>query len=503
MDQEVVGSSPTACMGLPRQNRRDGAKNRGGNSTGKIRVRLLKGFRDYLPEQMSARQQVLEKIRQVYERYGFMPLDTPALEHSEVLLGRYGEESDKQIYRFITKDEEDVALRFDLTVPLARVVEQYADLPLPFKRYQLATVWRVDKPDPGRFREFLQFDVDIVGSGSILADAEIIAVMCEALEKLGVRYQVRFSSRKVLNLLVKWAKVPNPLTLPVFRVLDKMDRIGFDGVAQELTGGRVDASGDRIPGLGLTGEQVDAIQTFLHIPHQTRQEAITGLKDLFNGVEGAEVAIGQVEELSEHLNGMGILEEQARIDPGLARGLDYYTGPIYEASLLDAPEFGSVIGGGRYDELIQRRGVFIPATGSSIGVDRLMSALEKIQGRAKKRSPAQVLVTVMNPSFLPEYQKIARELRNAGIHTDLYMGQEKNIGKQIQFADSLGIPLVIIAGEDEFSKGTVSVKDLSAGRVKSREIASRQAWLKERAGQVSIPRPQLVQEILRLLREAK
>jgi len=461
----------------------------------------LKGFRDYLPEQMIARQRVLDIIRQVYERYGFMPLNTPALEYSDVLLGRYGEESDKQIYRFITKDEEDVALRFDLTVPLARVVEQYPDLPLPFKRYQLAEVWRVDKPDPGRFREFLQFDVDIVGSPSMLADAEIIAVMCEALDALNLRYQVRFSSRKILNTLAKWARVPDELVLPVFRVLDKMDRIGLEGVVQELTTGRVDASGDRIPGLGLGQEQVARIQHFLSLPRGSRQDVLSSLKTLFQGVEEAEEALRQMEELDGHLNTMEIPEEKARIDLGLARGLDYYTGPIYEGVLLDAPEFGSVIGGGRYDTLIRRGGSFIPATGASIGVDRLMSALEKIQGKAEKRSPARVLVTVMNPSFLTEYQKMARDLRNAGVPTELYVGPEKNIGKQIQYADQQGIPLVVIAGEEEFSQGVVSVKDLRAGRERSKEISDRRAWLKERAGQVSIPRPSLIPEILRLLKQ--
>ncbi len=312
-----------------------------------VEPRLLRGFRDYLPAQMNARLKLIATIRQVYERYGFLPLETPAQEYKVTLLG-YGEENTKQIFCFKNPEEEDVALRFDLTVPLARVVAQYPDLPLPFRRYQIAPVWRADKPDPGRFREFLQFDLDSVGVSSLAADAEILTGMYDTLEALGLHQSVvRFSSRKVLNSLLDYAGIPRTMAHGVFRVLDKLEKIGRENVAAELAGGRVDVSGDKIPGLGLGRKAIDHIEEFLVLPKGTREEVLQGITRLFAGVDTASEAIHELDFLCTSLDVLEIPEERVALDLSIARGLDYYTGPVFEAMLTEAPEFGSIFGGGK------------------------------------------------------------------------------------------------------------------------------------------------------------
>ncbi|MBI3948963.1 MAG: histidine--tRNA ligase [Acidobacteria bacterium] len=466
-----------------------------------VEPRLLRGFRDYLPEHVIARQKMIATIKTVYERYGFVPLETPALEYTETLLGKYGDEGTKQIFRFIDLEGNDVAMRFDLTVPLARVVAQYPLLPRPFRRYQVGPVWRFDKPDPGRFREFIQFDLDTVGSASMAADAEIISGICDTMEALGIkRYRVRCSNRKILNSLIAFADIEPSRGSQVFRVLDKLDRIGPQGVWEELTTGRVDASGDVIPGLGFNVEAVTRIDQFLHLPAGTGAEILDAVSKLFTGVPGAEEGINELRSIDEYLAALGISEEKVVFDVTIARGLDYYTGPIFETILLDAPEFGSVFGGGRYDGLVERfLGEKIPATGGSFGVDRLLAALLKLEVVELKPSTAQVLVTVMDRSRLVDYQRVTRELRLAGINAELYLGEEKSIRKQLQYADRQKIPVAVIIGPDEFSRGEVSIKDLMEGIRRQHEVSGRSEWLKARFGQVTVAREKMLEVIREIL----
>ena len=471
-----------------------------------VEPRILRGFRDYLPAQMNARLKMISTIRNVYELYGFLPLETPALEYLVTLMG-YGEENTKQIFEFENPEEEHVALRFDLTVPLARVVAQYPDLQLPFRRYQVAPVWRADKPDPGRFREFMQFDLDSVGTSSTAADTEIICGMYDTLQALGIqRFKVKFSNRKVLNSLMEFAGIPHDSSNKVFRVLDKLDKIGIDGATEELTGGRIDASGDKIPGLGLTKEQVLRIKNFLALPQGKRREVLASLTDLFRDVPSVSEAIDEIRFIINSLDALGIPEESVVFDLSIARGLDYYTGPVFEASLDDALEFGSVFGGGRYDGLVERfLGKKIPAVGASIGVDRLFAAMQKLGLVELAASTAQVLVTVMEPGRIDEYQRVTRELRQAGIKTEMYLGDEKSLGKQLQYANRQQIPVAVLIGSDEFTKGEVTIKNLKLGaqlqdEKKTAVGKERDEWLRlSRTAQVTVPRSQCLDQIRRML----
>ncbi len=473
-----------------------------------VEPKLLKGFRDYLPAQMNARLKIIATIRSVYELYGFLPLETPALEYRATLMG-YGEENTKQIFDFRNPEDEHVALRFDLTVPLARVVAQYPDIPLPFRRYQVAPVWRADKPDPGRFREFMQFDLDSVGTSSMAADVEILCGMHDVLRALGIgKFSVRFSNRKVLDSLLDFAGIPRASAHNVFRILDKLEKIGLEGVTSELTSGRLDASGDKIPGLGLKPEQVARIKEFLAIPRARRSEVLSHLRTLFSGVASAADAAAELEFICTSLDALAISEERVSLDLSIARGLDYYTGPVYEANLADAPEFGSVFGGGRYDGLVQRfLGRGIPATGASIGVDRLLAAMTKLGLVGSAASTAEVLVTVMDRERILDYQKFTRALREAGIKSELYLGEEKSLGKQLQYANRQEIPLAVIAGGDEFAKGEVTLKNLRLGALlqdkkKSAAGKERDEWLKQsRSVQVSVPAGEMVEKVRIMLKE--
>lgn len=471
-----------------------------------VEPRLLRGFRDYLPAQMNARLKIIATIRRVYELYGFQPLDTPAQEYRVTLMG-YGDENAKQIFQFENPEEEDVALRFDLTVPLARVVAQYPDLVMPFRRYQVAPVWRADKPDPGRFREFIQFDLDSVGTSSVAADTEILCAMYDTLRALGIeRFRVKFSDRKVLNSLLDFAGIPHSASHGVFRVLDKLDKIGLDGVTAELTKGRIDASGDKIPGLGLGTSQVDRIKEFLALPKGSRREVLTSLAGLFKSVDSAKEAIDELTLICDSLDSLKIPDHHVQLDLSIARGLDYYTGPVFEAGLDDAPEFGSVFGGGRYDGLVERfLGRKIPAVGASIGVDRLFAAMQKLGLIELSPSTAQVIVTVMEPTKLMEYQTITRELRQAGINTEMYLGEEQGLGKQLQYANRQQIPFAVIVGSDEFAKGEATIKNLKLGgqlqdKKKTAQGKEREEWLKlSRTVQVTVPRAQVVDQVRSML----
>ncbi|HYR28704.1 MAG TPA: histidine--tRNA ligase [Thermoanaerobaculia bacterium] len=466
-----------------------------------VEPRLSRGLRDLLPDQMLARQQMIDTIRGVYELYGFVPLSTPAVEFLDVLSGSAGAEAQSSIFRVSNPEKEELGLRFDLTVPLARVVAQYPELPRPFRRYQVSPVWRADKPDKGRYREFTQFDLDSVGVVSEVADTEIIAGMCDTLDALQVGgYLVRFSSRAMLNLLLDFAGIPREQGVDVFRVLDKLDKVGLDKVKKELMEGYKDESGDTIRGLGLQASQVAKIEQFLAIRGQ-RRDVVTQLRELFSAVDTQGEVTG-LEKISNHLYALGYNDDKASLDLSIARGLAYYTGPVFEAILTDAPQFGSVFGGGRYDDLVTRfHGERIPAVGASIGVDRLLAALTHLQKIGDRKATAKVLITNMDPALTEDYLAMTWELRRAGIPTELYLGEGKGPRKQLKYADQYDIPFAILYGSNEKGAGQVTVKDMVAGREQAKPVADRKEYLAQRAGQVTIARADLVEHIRKMLSE--
>lgn len=467
-----------------------------------VEPRISRGLRDLLPDQMLARQSMIDTIRRTYELYGFVPLSTPAIEYLDVLSGSAGQEAQQSIFRVSNPENEALGLRFDLTVPLARVIAQYSDLPRPFRRYQVSPVWRADKPDKGRYREFTQFDLDSVGTESEIADTEILAGMADTLDALNVgRYLVRFSSRAMLNLLLDYAGISAEQGVDVFRVLDKLDKVGIDKVRLELMQGYRDESGDTIRGVGLAQEQVAKIDRFLAIKG-TRKEVVGQLRELFASLPMEQVAA--VERISGHLYSLGYGDDKIALDLSIARGLAYYTGPVFEAILLDAPQFGSVFGGGRYDNLVMRfLGQAIPAVGASIGVDRLLAALTHLERVDKRKATARVLVTFMDPALTDDYLQMTWELRRAGIPTELYIGTAKGPGKQLKYADQYDIPLAILYGSNEKQQGNVTVKNMAVGRAKAGQLGERSEWIAQRPGQTTIPRASLVEGIRQLLTESE
>ncbi len=435
---------------------------------------------------------MIATIRSVYELYGFVPLDTPAIEWLPVLTGQYGGQTDMDIFTLKDPDGEPAALRFDLTVPLARVVAMYPDLPRPFKRYHVAPVWRADKPAPGRFREFLQFDADIVGTSSMAADTEIIAIMYDTLSALGVqRFIIRFSNRKVLNRLIQKAGIDPFFAVDVFRILDKVEKLSLDGVKEELMRqGEPGVDQREIVAsarcLGLPESSADTVLNFLKI-RGNNDEVLKQLSEFFDDLAGAREGIQELAAILQGLRSLEIPEDRYTIDLSIARGLLYYTGPVFETSLLDAERFGSVFSGGRFDRLIGRfLGEDVPATGASIGVDRLLAALEALDLIKSQPTPAQVLVTILDWNRMNDYLQIVGEIRRAGIPAELYMGEKAPIGKQLQYANRQSIPLAVIAGPKEFTAGTVTVKELLRA-------------LEDTSKQTSIERKQLIPFIRQML----
>jgi len=421
----------------------------------RIKPEILGGFRDYLPELMIPRQEMIAVIRKTFESFGFLPLETPALERSSVL-GTDSDEFRMEVYRFKAGDQ-DVTLRFDLTVPLSRVIAAYPKLLKPFKRYQCGPVWRKEKPQAGRYREFTQFDADIVGSDSILADTEIIALMYETLINLGLKnFVIRFNNRKILNGLPEVAGFKKEKANEVFRVLDKLEKIGLDEVVKELQ--REPENEFDETALALSDESVAKIKYFLSLSDRPLRE----LKAFFKGVKIAEEGIKECQEIMENLSALDIPKKNWAFDLSVARGLGYYTGPVFEATLNDIPEIGSVFSGGRYDELVMRyTGEKIPATGASIGVDRLFAALEKLKKIKKKKATAQVLIAVIDQQLVPKLLKLAQKLRRKGINTELYLGSGKTIKEQVIYTAKREIPFMIIIGEEEEKAGKIKLKDMN------------------------------------------
>ncbi len=468
------------------------------NKKQKVKPQVLKGFRDYPPREQIAREAMLAKIKDSFELMGFLPLQTASLEFAETLLGsHYNEDSLNELFGFQGPDDVDMALRYEFTVSLARFVASNPTLPLPFRRYQYGNVWRVDKPGPGRYREFMQFDVDIVGTQNLLADSEIISAMVSTMDKLNVKnYKVRFSNRKILNGLIEYASIPQEKSSDVMRVIDKLDKQGRDAVILELGAGRVDVSGDKIKGVELENTQICKIEEFLDIASQKNVSGLDAVEKLLGSIEVSQTGINELRSILENLSNMNIDATKTEIDLTIVRGLGYYTGPVFETTLLDLPEYGSVFSGGRYDNLVDRfLGRSIPAVGSSIGVDRLLAALLALDALELKESTSQVLVTVMDRERLPEYLNILQELRNAGIPSEIFTGDTKNLTKQIKYGDKVGIPFALIAGSDEFEKGLLTIKNLQAGKEKAKETSDREEWLKAENIQESIEAKDLISYI--------
>jgi histidyl-tRNA synthetase len=467
----------------------------------------LKGFRDVMPGEMIARNMVVEKVRNVYEKYGFVPVDTPVLEYLTTLVGTGGEETNKQLFRLESPEREPIAMRFDLTVPYARLLAQYPErLKLPFRRYHIGPVFRADKPGPGRFRQFLQFDIDAAGSESVAVDAEIVAAMAEVMRDLGLgsgEFQIRINNRRLVDALLISQRIENrEVQKHVLRVIDKLQKVGAADVRKELGEGRVDESGDPIPGVGLSAGAIDKIIEFISITGATRAEVLTGLERLLPKSEISAGAIKEMSELNEYLGSLRVAEGEVIFDPSLMRGLDYYTGPVFEAVLPGAPQFGSVMGGGRYDQLVARfMDESIPATGASIGLDRFLEALTQIGKIHTPPTTTKVLIVSLRGVPPRELLAIASDLRANGIATEIFFGDAKvSFRDQLSIANAKEVPVAVIVGEDELKAGQVSIKDLRAGMQARAGIQDREQYRKSgKAGQVSVPRGELVSTIKQML----
>ncbi|MCP3960248.1 MAG: histidine--tRNA ligase [bacterium] len=476
--------------------------------------RIPRGFRDLFAADLAARRQMVQTIIGVYERFGFEALDTPAFEYLDVL-GKFLPESDTPaggVFALRDDDEQWMALRYDHTAPLSRFYAQHGNrLTNPFRRYQVGPVWRQEKPGPGRFREFYQCDFDTVGTDSMVADAEICAVVATCFEALGIGrgdYILKVNNRKVLGGVLDAIGLPQDQSggrLTVLRAIDKLDRLGEDGVRLLLGKGRMDASGDYTRGAGLAAEQIEIVMGYLGACVSDRQEVCGRLRELVGGSEEGEEGVRELEEIHDLLDAMDLGPDQVLFDPSVVRGLAYYTGPVVEAVLTfeveedgEKRELGSLLGGGRYDDLVERfTGEKIPATGASIGVDRLLAALEALGRLEADRAERPVVITIFERDRMADYQRMASDLRSAGIAAELYLGK-KGFRQQLKYADKRDSPVAVIAGSNEFEGGTVTLKDLRLGKKLSREITDREKW-KEQPAQVSVKREDLVSGVRSLL----
>jgi histidyl-tRNA synthetase len=493
-----------------------------------------KGFRDYFGADVTERAAMLNAIAGVYHRYGFDALESSAVETVEAL-GKFLPDVDRPnegVFAWQDEDEKWLALRYDLTAPLARVYAQHRnDLPTPYRRYAMGPVWRNEKPGPGRFRQFYQCDADTVGTASMAADAEICAMLADALEEVGIPrgdYVVRVNNRKVLDGILEGVLVQNEKTeaLPrnfkeamqtklsewdfvsrdaVLRTIDKLDKVVANGVIELLTTGRKDQSGAFIDGVGLSDADARRIVDFMQSRGQNNANTIANLRTLIDYSELGMEGVDELEEIATLLAAQGYGPDRIVIDPSVVRGLGYYTGPVFEAELtfeiLDEKgrprQFGSVAGGGRYDDLVARfTGQQVPAVGVSIGVDRLLAALRE-KGRIGGEAQGPVVVTVMDRDRMADYQAMVGELRQAGIRAEVYLGNPKNFGNQMKYADRRGSPVAIIEGGDEKARGVVQIKDLILG-AQIAENATLEEW-KERPSQYEVPRDQLVEKVRDIL----
>jgi histidyl-tRNA synthetase len=471
-----------------------------------VEPRTLKGLQDLLPEALAPRRALIRQIEGIFEKYGFRPLETPALEYLDVLLGAGGENINKELFRLESPEGEEIGLRFDLTVPFSRVLAQYPDqLKTPFRRYASGPVWRADKPGPGRFRQFTQLDVDAAGAESVMVDAEIIAVMCEIMRSSGVgQFEVLINNRKLIDAVLEGCGIlEQDRQKHVLRIIDKLAKVGVENVRLELGPGRIDDSGDPIRGAQLPAEVIEQILGFIAVEAPTRRGIVEALGARLPDSPLTVSALAEMSELADALEALEIDEAHARFDPSLARGLDYYTGPVFETVFPQAPEFGSVMGGGRYNQLVERfLNRPIPCTGMSVGLDRLLAALTHLGCAPVVAAGAQVLVVTMGRVALSESLKVAQELRAAGLPTEVFIASKKKMkmGSQLSHADHYGIPVA----EDELAQGLVSIKDLMAGKEQREHIEDRDAYREAgKSGQTTVARAEMVAEVQRILENAE
>jgi histidyl-tRNA synthetase len=536
------------------------ADQQSGKKPQKLKARLPRGLADRGPAEIAATREMVEKIRVVFERYGFEPVETPAIEYTDAL-GKFLPDQDRPnegVFSFQDDDEQWLSLRYDLTAPLARyVAENFQSLALPYRSYRAGYVYRNEKPGPGRFRQFMQFDADTVGAGSMAADAEMCMLAADTMEALGIprgSYVVKVNNRKVLDGVMEAADIPIEKRLVAMRAIDKLDRLGAKAVMELLGDGRRDESGDFTKGAGLRPEQIiplvnttgpglsfwSAFETDGELPSDderitekssllghlspdhfekapnryffSNEKMLTQWKEYVGnspiGLEG----VSELHQIVQIARAAGFGSNRIRIAPDVVRGLEYYTGPVFEVELLIETKddkgrpvrFGSVGGGGRYDGLVSRfMGQPVPATGFSIGVSRLQAALAAIGKLGTKKAAGPVLVTVFGGE-IAGYQKFVTALRSAGIRAELYLGNPKHgLGQQMKYADRRGAPCAIIQGSDEKARGEVQIKDLIAGAGLT-EIKDRDEYLKKQGeAQFAVKESELAEAVHKLLQRHK
>ena len=477
------------------------------DATFRPEARNPRGFQDKRARDLRIERHILESVAKVYERYGFEALDTGAFEYADAL-GKFLPDSDRPnegVFALQDDDEQWMALRYDLTAPLARFVAQNPEgLPKPFRRYAFGPVWRNEKPGPGRFREFIQCDADTVGSARPEADAEIVALAVEGLMATGLKRGqaiLKINNRKLLNGLLTSAGVQSEgQKLGVLRAVDKLDRLGPDGVRLLLGEGRKDESGAFTKGAGLNAKAAEQVLAFVAAGGGSRSEVLNTLAGVVGGSAEGDEGLAELAKIDAALNSLGVGEDQAAFEPSVVRGLEYYTGPVFEAELLietvgekgEILRFGSIGGGGRYDDLVARfTGERVPATGFSFGVSRLAAAL-RAAGQASVSEPrGPVVVIVFDQDAMDQYFAVVGELRQAGIAAEVYLGAS-GMKAQMKYADRRMAPAVVIMGGDEIAAGTVTVKDLDLGRQMAAGITDNSQWREGRPGQVTVPRSELV-----------
>jgi histidyl-tRNA synthetase len=485
----------------------------------KLKARLPRGLFDRGPAEIAATRRMIERIRAVYELYGFEPVETPAIEYTDAL-GKFLPDQDRPnegVFSFQDDDEQWLSLRYDLTAPLARyVAENFDTLPKPYRSYRFGFVFRNEKPGPGRFRQFMQFDADTVGSASPAADAEICMMAADTMEALGIKrgdYVVKVNNRKVLDGVLESIGLGGEENagrrLTVLRAIDKYDRLGGGGVHALLGPGRKDESGDFTKGASLTDSQIGHVMYMFapasagssHLP--ANAAIIQAARNRFPGNPIYQEGLDELQQIADLVFHEGYDESRILIDPSVVRGLEYYTGPVYEVELTFETKdesgrpvrFGSVGGGGRYDGLVARfRGEPVPATGFSIGVSRLQAALTHLGALDAKPEPGPVVVLVMDRAAIRDYQRLVGRLRAANIRAELYLGGGK-MGAQMKYADRRGAPCVVIQGSDEKARGEVQIKDLIEGAKAATAIASHQEWRESRPAQFAVAEEKLVEAV--------
>jgi histidyl-tRNA synthetase len=481
------------------------------------KARVAKGFRDISADEIRGTRAMLATIQRVYESYGFEPIEQPFIEYTDAL-GKFLPDQDRPnagVFSFQDEDEQWLSLRYDLTAPLARyVAENNQKLPTPFRSYRQGWVFRNEKPGPGRFRQFMQFDADTVGSSSPAADAEVCMMAADTMEALGIargQYVLKLFNRKVLDGILDVIGLGGPENvvrrLMVLRAMDKADKFEPDAIRALLGDGRLDASGDFTAGALLDDVQIERVMVLLKPIARPRLETLHMLYGAIAGSEVGRQGVAELDEITKLVESSGYGMDRVRIDPSVIRGLEYYTGAVFECELLmetndekgNPVRFGSVGGGGRYDDLVARfTGQQTPATGFSIGVSRLYAAL-KLVGKAEESDVlAPVVVTVMDKDRQGDYWRMVQQLRQAGIRAEMSLGAA-NMGKQMKYADKRGSPLVVIQGGDEKALGQVTIKDLRLGAELASGIETREEYASQRLAQVTVAEADLVKTVQEML----